>query len=142
MVASGAQVALLDEPTAAMDAVAEHEAMTLLSELRARYNMAVIVVSHHLEEALEHADRVVFFDPDAGVVINDTPRGLQARPEFLARYGAHLNEVQGQVHHGEVGGGASHPSTRSHGHGHGHGNSHGHGHGHGPGKGPGETEPS
>ncbi|MCB9741416.1 MAG: ATP-binding cassette domain-containing protein [Alphaproteobacteria bacterium] len=90
MVASGAQVALLDEPTAAMDAVAEREAMELLNRLRERFNLAVVVVSHHLSGTLPLANRALFVDPDhQAVVVGEVPE-VCAHPAFRARYGEAL----------------------------------------------------
>lgn len=87
MVVSGASLALLDEPTAAMDAVAEREAMALLDNLRRRYGLAVLVVSHHLHATREVADRALFLDPDDGVVVVGTAAEVTHHPAFSARYG-------------------------------------------------------
>lgn len=86
MVASRPDVAFLDEPTAAMDAVAEREAMALIDRLRDQYGMAVVVVSHYLDVAHNHADRVLFLDPDAQAVVTGTPREVFAHPAFQDRY--------------------------------------------------------
>jgi zinc transport system ATP-binding protein len=88
MIASGASLAMLDEPTAAMDVVAEREALDLLGEVRRRYNLTIIVVSHFLGVARDHADRVLLFDRDAGQVVAGTAAQVFAHPVFQARYGA------------------------------------------------------
>ncbi len=86
MVASEADLAFLDEPTAAMDAVAEREAMALIHDLKERFQMAVVVVSHHLEVAKRYADQVLFLDPDAPAVVAGTPREVFTHPAFQVRY--------------------------------------------------------
>ena len=88
MVASKARIALLDEPTAAMDQVAEQAALDLLAQLRARYGMALMVVSHHLTVALAQADRVLFLDPDRGAVVHGPTAEVCADPHFRQRYGS------------------------------------------------------
>lgn len=88
MVASGAALALLDEPTAAMDAVAEREAMALLDALRRRFGLAVLVVSHHLEATRAFADRALFLDPDDQAVVVGTAAEVFRHPAFTARYGS------------------------------------------------------
>ncbi len=87
MITSGARLALLDEPTAAMDAVAEREAMELLVSLQERYSMSLVVVSHHLPVALGCANRVLFLDRDGDSVVCGTPGEVSADPRFRARYG-------------------------------------------------------
>ena len=93
MIASGARLALLDEPTAAMDAVAEREAMALLVGLQKRYAMSLVVVSHHLPVALSNADRVLFLDRDGGAVVCGTPAEVSADARFRTRYGDTLEST-------------------------------------------------
>ena len=86
LIASEADVAFLDEPTAAMDAVAEAEAMALLDKLRAEHDMTVIVVSHHLDLARKRATRALFLDPDQEVVVAGAPEDVFSADAFLSRY--------------------------------------------------------
>ncbi|MCB9762154.1 MAG: ATP-binding cassette domain-containing protein [Alphaproteobacteria bacterium] len=92
MVASGARLALLDEPTAAMDAVAERQAMELIDRVRQRFGMAVLVVSHHLEATLPLAERALFVDPDHDAVVVGAVDDVCRHRVFIARYGAHIAE--------------------------------------------------
>lgn len=93
LVASGARIAFLDEPTAAMDAVAEQEAMDQLERLRAEFGMAIVVVSHHLSAVAARADRVLFLDPDCDSVVHGTAQEVFEHDHFVHRYGAeHSNE--------------------------------------------------
>lgn len=87
VVASRADVVFLDEPTAAMDPVAEQEALGLLDQVRKQYGTTVVVVSHYLGVAREWADRVVFVDRAAQVALEGTPDDVFANPAFLKRYG-------------------------------------------------------
>jgi zinc transport system ATP-binding protein len=90
VVASRAELALLDEPTAAMDAVAEREAFALLDVVRRRYGTTFVVVSHFLGVARELADHVLFLDRDASSAIVGSSAEVFAHPAFRARYeGAH-----------------------------------------------------
>jgi zinc transport system ATP-binding protein len=95
MIASGAPVALLDEPTVAMDAVAEREAMELLDQLRRRYHLTVVVVTHYLKVARETAEHLLFVDPDGRNSLVGTPAEVFAHPAFVARYGEMAEEVNG-----------------------------------------------
>lgn len=55
-----------DEPFSALDAITRSEMQQLLLSLVKRYQMAVLLVTHDLEEALAIADRIVLMD--AGVL--------------------------------------------------------------------------
>ncbi len=94
VVASEARLVLLDEPTAAMDAVAQREAMGLLTQLRSRFGMAVLMVSHHLDSAFRFSDQVLFFDPDCGEVVAGSPDSVLEHAAFHARYGDHALELR------------------------------------------------
>lgn len=87
MLASGPELAVLDEPTAAMDAVAERETLGLIDRLRREHGLAVMIVSHHLAVVAEFADLVVFLDRDSQQVVTGTPAEVAAHPAFRARYG-------------------------------------------------------
>lgn len=53
---------LLDEPFAALDAHTRLTAQRLVAQLWARHGMAVLIVTHDVDEALLLADRVLFMD--------------------------------------------------------------------------------
>lgn len=86
MIVSHHHVVLLDEPTAAMDAVAEHEAMSLLDEIRRHHGIAMIVVSHNLHVARRWAQRVLFVDSETQSVLVGDPAEVFAHERFLAKY--------------------------------------------------------
>jgi zinc transport system ATP-binding protein len=71
-VASDAEIAFLDEPTAAMDMIAERESLALLSALRKKHNMAIVVISHGLGLIREHADHALWMDRDSQSVVSGT----------------------------------------------------------------------
>ena len=89
MLAGGARVAFLDEPTAAMDAVAELEVMTLIDRLRRERGMAIVIVSHHLGVTRRFAERVLFVDDESDTVVTGATEAVFAHPAFAARYGEH-----------------------------------------------------
>ena len=87
LVASRAEIALLDEPTAAMDAVAEREAFALMERLRRTHGITIVVVSHYLGAAREFADRALLIDREAQAVVSGLPGDVFSHPVFLERYG-------------------------------------------------------
>lgn len=80
-------LAVLDEPTSAMDLVAEQEAWQLLERLRREAGLALIVVSHYVGLAGEYADQLVFLDRESSAAVVGTPRQVFAHPLFRQRYG-------------------------------------------------------
>jgi zinc transport system ATP-binding protein len=88
LVASEADLAVLDEPMSAMDPVAEREASALLRALQADTGLALLVVSHDLELAAQVADRAILLDREADSVVVGTPQQVFEHPAFLRRYGA------------------------------------------------------
>jgi zinc transport system ATP-binding protein len=83
---SGAELAVLDEPTSAMDQVAEHEAFALLDGLRRRRGLAIIIVSHYLGMVRRFADRALLLDRDTGTAISGAPGEVFSDDRFQARF--------------------------------------------------------
>ncbi len=85
--AARAEITLLDEPTAAMDVVAEREAFLLMARLRAEHHMAIVVVSHFLGVARELADRALLLDREHQIVESGTPEAVFGGDAFARAYG-------------------------------------------------------
>jgi zinc transport system ATP-binding protein len=80
-------LAVLDEPTSAMDLVAEREAWQLLERLRRETKLALIVVSHFVGLAGSHADRLLLLDRDSQAVVMGSPGEVFGHSVFHQRYG-------------------------------------------------------
>ncbi|GAB4516047.1 MAG: hypothetical protein Tsb0020_34700 [Haliangiales bacterium] len=91
LLASDADIALLDEPTAAMDVPAQAAAYRRIADLAAQRHMAVVVVTHNLAAAIPHADAVLLLDrrdPVAdGLVLRVAPEDAIAHPDFVRTIG-------------------------------------------------------
>jgi zinc transport system ATP-binding protein len=85
--ASEPDLAILDEPTSAMDLVAEREALELLQRLRRELRMGIVIVSHYLGLAREFADRALLLDRELSQVVSGTPREVLEHELFRKRYG-------------------------------------------------------
>lgn len=82
VVAGRPSLALLDEPTAAMDVRNEEETLALIDRLRRRYGMAVLIVSHFLGVAARFADRVLFMDRESQIVRVGPPDSVLTHVDF------------------------------------------------------------
>ena len=87
LAASRPQLALLDEPTAAMDVVAEREAFAFLDALRRDTGASVVIVSHYLGVAREVADRALFVDREGGMVVVGPPDQVLGHRAFRTSFG-------------------------------------------------------
>ena len=87
VLATEADVVLLDEPTAAMDVVAERETMERLSRLARESAKAVIVITHELSVAREWANQVLFIDREAPASVVGDAATVFCHPAFKRQYG-------------------------------------------------------
>jgi zinc transport system ATP-binding protein len=87
IMAARADLAFLDEPTAAMDAVAEQRTMTLLREQSHERGMSVVIITHLLGLVRRFADQVLYLDRDDGLAMFDRPDIIFAHPTFRRQYG-------------------------------------------------------
>jgi len=82
--AGGAELVLLDEPTASMDMAGEAEAYQQIAALAGR-GLGVVVVTHTVGLAALHADRAVFLDRrdrERGQVVSGPLAEVFAHPQF------------------------------------------------------------
>jgi zinc transport system ATP-binding protein len=85
--ARGADLVVLDEPTAALDLPSERDVLALIETLRARQDAAVVMVTHLVEDGLERADHALLLDRDHGVALATRARAMHEAPEFQRVYG-------------------------------------------------------
>jgi zinc transport system ATP-binding protein len=87
LLAARADVVFLDEPTAAMDAVAEQRALALLKQWSHTNGMAVVLITHMLGLARRHADEVLYLDRDDGIALCAPPSTVFQHPTFRRQFG-------------------------------------------------------
>ena len=85
--ASEPDVLLLDEPTSAMDPMAEEEIFKLIDSLRRARSLAVIIASHSMAVLPSIATHVVFLDREDQIAVAGERGAVLADPRFLSRYG-------------------------------------------------------
>jgi len=64
-------ILLLDEPVSGVDAAGLNLFYAMISELRARYDLSILMVSHDLSRSARYADRLIFFNKT--VLCSGTP---------------------------------------------------------------------
>ena len=78
---------VLDEPTSALDLPSQREALALLRQVQADSPMAVLLVSHHLAEAIAFCDHAIYVDAHHGVAWAGTTAELVHVPRFRLDFG-------------------------------------------------------
>jgi peptide/nickel transport system ATP-binding protein len=74
------ELLIADEPTTALDVTIQAQILDLLAELKARFGMAIMLITHAMGVVAETAQRVAVMY--AGMVIEEAPVGeLFARPQ-------------------------------------------------------------
>lgn len=71
------EVLVLDEPTAGLDPVGHIEILTMLDRIHRETGMAIVLVSHSMEDVAEYADRVI--------VMSDGEKVLEGNPKEVFR---------------------------------------------------------
>lgn len=86
---------LLDEPLSGIDLAGREIFYRLVSDLRRRFDMAVVLVSHDLAAMVDFADRMIFMD--GRVVCDDEPPKVWSDPRVRSAFGLDLHRHGGGV---------------------------------------------
>ncbi len=82
---------VLDEPTAMLDPIGRREVMKTLKYLNREYNIAIVIITHYMEEAAE-CQRVVVCDA-GNLIMDGTPREVFSQVERLKEIGLDVPQV-------------------------------------------------
>lgn len=87
------KVMIFDEPTSALDPELVGEVLDIIKDLAEKGEMAMLLITHEIDFALEIADRIAFFD-GGKIVEQGSPSQIVNNPEtprlneFLSRFNA------------------------------------------------------
>ncbi len=94
-------ILLLDEPVSGVDAGGLNIFYSMISELRTRYDLSIVMISHDLSAAARYADRLVFFNKT--VLTSGTPaeflRDERVKDFFGTLMPVVSESVSGNDHH-------------------------------------------
>ncbi len=82
---SGPEIILLDEPTAGMDPQETRSMMQMISLLRDRLGVAIMLIEHDMKAIMNVSDRVVALDYGR-VIANGTPAEVQENKDVIEAY--------------------------------------------------------
>jgi zinc transport system ATP-binding protein len=79
---------ILDEPTAAMDLIAERDTLAILARVRAARGCATMLVTHRLSAGLRQARHAVLLDAESQTAVVGAPAEVLQHPVFQQHFGA------------------------------------------------------
>ncbi|MBO4834767.1 MAG: energy-coupling factor transporter ATPase [Lachnospiraceae bacterium] len=86
------EVLILDEPTAGLDPLGKSQLLELLKKYHEEKHVAIILVSHSMEEVAQYADRVIALSK-AKVILDGSPEEVFSHREELEAIGLGVPEV-------------------------------------------------
>ena len=87
---------VLDEPTAMLDPVGRAEVMSTLLELKRKFGITLVLITHHMDEAAQ-ADRLVVMH-DGHIVADGVPPEVFQNVEYLRSLGLEVPETVGLMY--------------------------------------------
>ncbi len=88
---------ILDEPTAGLDPEGRDEILELIRTLNWSQRIAVILVSHSMEDVAEYANRILVMN-DGRIIMDDTPKNVFRSYQELEKIGLSAPQVTYVAH--------------------------------------------
>lgn len=93
------EILLLDEPFASVDALTRADLEDLTLQLRADFNITMLLVTHDIDESVYLSDRVFVLSPPPSVVVAEIAVVLpEPREQVRTRSDAHFLELRNRIH--------------------------------------------
>ena len=86
------KILILDEPAAGLDPGGRREILELISKIRREQNIAVVLVSHSMEDVAEYVDRIIVMN-EGKVAMDGTPEEIFTHGDELVGMGLDVPDV-------------------------------------------------
>ncbi|MGN0293137.1 MAG: energy-coupling factor transporter ATPase [Lachnospiraceae bacterium] len=86
------KVLVLDEPAAGLDPATKHKIFDMLNRLKTELQIAIILVSHHMEDVAEYTDKVLVLE-NGMLALSGTPEEVFLHTEYLRRIGIGIPQI-------------------------------------------------
>jgi zinc transport system ATP-binding protein len=106
------ELLVLDEPVQGVDVQGQTELYHYIHELRKRYNLGILMVSHDLHIVMKNTDQVLCLNQH--LCCSGTPQSVSQSTEFRALFGPGAEELAVYEHHHTEACDATHGHTHTH----------------------------
>lgn len=86
------KILVLDEPAAGLDPETKHVIFEILQRIREQRNASIILVSHHMEDVAQFANRVWVMH-NGKIVMDDTPKEVYKKVEELEKMNIGIPQI-------------------------------------------------
>lgn len=86
------KILVMDEPAAGLDPETKHMIFDLVEEIRKKRNIAIVLVSHHMEDVANYANKVLALH-QGRLVLSGEPKEVFAKTEFLREIGMDVPQI-------------------------------------------------
>lgn len=90
-------ILILDEPTAGLDPAGRDRILDLLKSLRQERNIAIVLVSHSMDDVAKYADRIIVMN-QGSVMYDDTPQNVFKNYIELEKIGLRAPQITYIMH--------------------------------------------
>ena len=86
------KILVLDEPAAGLDPETRKNIFDLIEKIRKEKNITIVLVSHHMEDVAQYADRVIVLN-EGKIYLDGTPKKVFSHTEELRNLGIGVPQV-------------------------------------------------
>lgn len=92
ILAMNPKILIMDEPAAGLDPETKHVVFGLMEKIRKTRNIAIVLVSHHMEDVASYANKVLVLQKGR-IVLSGTPKEVFTRTDFLRWVGMDVPQI-------------------------------------------------
>ena len=86
------KILIMDEPAAGLDPETKHMIFRLIEKIKKEKNIAIVLISHHMEDVAEYADRVLVL-AEGKVLLEGTPEAVYTQTALLREAGVGVPQI-------------------------------------------------
>ena len=92
ILAMNPKILVMDEPAAGLDPETKHHILDLIEKIRSERNIAIVLVSHHMEDVAAYADKVLVLH-GGRIVLSGSVQEVFSQTQLLAEIGVGVPQI-------------------------------------------------